>query len=148
MKDWKKIVAVTAASLFLQILHWLIYQWTAFPVGMLFVTPLLLCAVYHVYQSDTLENRGIRRLHVFLAGILLPFLLSAVVSAAMFLHNPDMSLYHPFVRPTGSAAETAALYAGRVMLTSLYLLVFSGLDCILLHLQDGYRRRKAAGGDA
>ncbi|WP_298481739.1 hypothetical protein [uncultured Ruminococcus sp.] len=148
MKTWKKIILVTLCSLFLQLLHWVIYQWTSFPAGLLFLTPLLLCAVYHVYQSDTLENRGIRRLHVFFGGVLIPLVLSVLVSLGMFLHNPDMSLYHPFQEPQGGAAETVALYSGRMMLTSLYLLIFSGIDVLLLHLQDSRRERKSAGGAA
>lgn len=146
MKTWKKIIIVTLCSLFLQLLHWLIYQWTAFPAEMLFVTPLPLCAVYHVYQSDTPENRGLRRLHVFFGGVLLPFVLSVLISLGMFLHDPDMALYHPFAAPKGGAAETVALYAGRIMLTSLYILFFSGLDVFLLHLQDSRRARHKTGG--
>lgn len=146
MKTWKKIIFVVLCSLFLQLLHWLVYQWTSFSAGLLFLTPLLLCAVYHVYQSDTLENRGLRRLHVFLGGVLIPLLLSGMVSLALFLHDPDMSLYHAFQEPEGNAAETAALYAGRIMLTSLYLLLFSGIDVLLLRLQDSRRERKSAGG--
>lgn len=146
MKIWKKMILVALCSLFLQLLHWGIYQWTSFPARLLFLTPLLLCGVYHVYQSDTLENRGLRRLHVFFGGVLLPLLLSTAISLGMFLYDPDMSLYHPFQEPEGGAAETAALYAGRLMLTSLYLLIFSGIDILLLRFQDSRRAHQSAGG--
>ena len=145
MKPWKKYLAVTAASLFLQVLHWALYQWLDFSPLLLALTPLLLCGAYHAVQSDTTAHRGIRRRTVFLAGVLTPLLLSLLLSLGFFLHDPDMSLYHPFAVSQGGAEETAARYAGRVMLTSLYLLVFSAPDCLLLHLQDAYQSRKAMG---
>ena len=49
------------------------------------------------------------------------------------------------VLPTGGRTETIALYAGRMMLTSCYVLIFSGLDVFLLRLQDHYRRKKQEG---
>ena len=145
MKKWKKLLLVGGCSLFLQLLHWLIYQWVSFPAGLLFLTPLLLCAVYHVYQSDTAESRGLRRLEVFFSGVLIPFLLCALFSGILFLQNPDLYLYHANMLPTGGPTETIALYAGRMMLTSCYVLVFSGLDVLLLRLQDHYRRQKQEG---
>lgn len=145
MKKWKKLLLVGGCSLFLQLFHWLIYQWVSFPAGLLFLTPLLLCAVYHVYQSDTAESRGLRRLEVFFSGVLIPFLLCALFSGILFLQNPDLYLYHANMLPTGGRTETIALYAGRMMLTSCYVLVFSGLDVLLLRLQDHHLRQKQEG---
>lgn len=145
MKKWKKLLLVGGCSLFLQLLHWLIYQWVSFPAGLLFLTPLLLCAVYHVYQSDTAESRGLRRLEVFFSGVLIPFLLCALFSGILFLQNPDLYLYHANMLPNGGRTETIALYAGRMMLTSCYVLAFSGLDVLLLRLQDHHLRQKQEG---
>ena len=46
---------------------------------------------------------------------------------------------------TYSRTETIALYAGRMMLTFCYVLVFSGLDVLLLRLQDHHLRQKQEG---
>lgn len=145
MTSWKKIVLLALSSLFLQVLHWLLYQWIGFSAGFLALTPMLLCAGYHIYQSDTVQNRGIGRKPVFFGTVLIPLVIGILVSLGMFLHNPDMSLYHPSAMPENSVSEVAALYAGRVVLTSGYLLVFSGIDCLLLHLQDKHREQKKTG---
>lgn len=146
MTIWKKRCLITLGSLFLQILHWLIYQWTAFPVQMLLLTPLLLCAAYHVCQSDTIENRGISRRNVFFWGVLMPLFIAMLVSVICYVQSPSMALYHSSAEPIVGVVQMMALYAGRTVLTSMYLLIFAGLDGILLYLQDRRQEKKVQGG--
>lgn len=143
--NWKKIIFVSLSSLFLQLLHWLIYQWIAFPAGLLCVTPLLLCAVYHAFQSDTTENRGLGRMSVFISAVCIPMILSILVSLFSFLHNPDLPVFHPMMEQVPSISGYIALFSGRITMTSFYGLVFAGIDVFLLRLQEQHCCQKGEG---
>lgn len=138
----RDFILVTLVSLFLQIIHWLIYSWTSFSAGLLFLTPLVLCALYHAYQADTTENRGLSRLQVFLAGVVIPFVLSILVTIAMYVHNPDLTIFHPMAVQERNAAEYVMMFAGRLTITSFYLLVFAWIDIPLQHFQERHKERK------
>ncbi len=138
------MLLVFVCSLFLQAAHWLIYTLTEFPAWLLAITPLVLCGIYHVYQVESMENHGSGRLRIFLAGVLSPFLLSILVSVGCYVHNPDLTIFHPAAVQVRNAAEYLARYAGLVTITSGYLLLFSALDIPLQHLQVS---RKYRGGN-
>lgn len=142
LQNWKKILLVTLGSLFLQLLHWLIYHWIAFPAGLLWITPLLLCAVYHAFQSDTEKNRGLKRGAVFLSAVCIPLVLSILVSLLSFLHNPNLPVFHPMMEQVPSVEGYIALFSGRITITSFYGLVFAGIDVFLLHWQENRQNRR------
>ena len=137
-------MTVTLCSLLLQVMHWLIYTWTSFPAGLLAITPLLLCGIYHAYQADSSQNHGLKRLQVFLTAVLVPFLLSILVSALCYGFNPDLTVFHPMAVQERNAAEYLALFSGRISITSFYLLVFSAVDIPLQHWQESRRTRKTS----
>ncbi len=136
----QRFLLITFSSLLLQLIHWLVYHFTAFPAQLLFLTPLILCAAYHAVQSDSLQNRGVSRWLCFFAAVLVPLLLSILVSVVVYLRAPDLPVFHPMLPQTPSFLGNIALFSGRLTITSFYLLVFSAIDVILLHWQDSRRK--------
>ena len=60
----------------------------------------------------------------------MPLLFGIVLTVVMFLTNPDISNFNPDAEYEGSIQEIIATYAGRFVITSLYLLIFAFIDNI------------------
>ncbi len=135
----RSMLLMIGISLFLHVLHWVIYEIIAFSWMICLITPLLLCLCYHGFQTDCEGTFGISRKQVFLGTVLIPFLMVIAVSVLLFINDPHMGLYAPNGQLTGSVPEKIALYAGRTVLSGLYVLIFSVIDIPILHWQDGRR---------
>ncbi len=146
MTNWKGILIAAVSSLFLQLAHWIIYEIVEFPAVLLGFTPLLLCAAYHAVQSDADENRRMSRRQFFFGAVFLPLLISILFSLGFFLHDPDMSIYHTAATESDNGFQvTAAVYAGRISMTALYLLLFALIDIPLQRLQENHRNQSMGG---
>lgn len=130
-------------SLALQLVYWLIYAVTEFPAVLLAVAPLLLCAIYHAIQHMPLEKRKLTRLAVFVSTALLPFVVSVIVSVVCYTRNPDLTVYHAWMDQVRDTEENVALYAGRMTITGVYLVVFAALDVPLQKLHTWAQNREA-----
>lgn len=130
------------SSLFLHILHWIIYEAIAFSWLMSLITPLVLCLCYHGFQTDCEKTFGLSRKRVFMGTVLIPLLIAIGVSVLVFVNNPHIGLYSKGGQLTGGAAEQIGLYAGRTAMSGIYVLIFSAIDIPVLQWQDHQRYEK------
>ncbi|MGN0622115.1 MAG: hypothetical protein ACI4I9_09630 [Porcipelethomonas sp.] len=123
---------ITACSLFAQWVHWFVYEKTGISGGFLFFTPLVLCFMYSLVMSECGKNRSFGKGFVFVFSVIIPLALSFVLSAYMVLSYPDMSIFSADKEIKGTPREIIAIYSGRILLTSVYLLVYSAADALLI----------------
>lgn len=119
-----------ACSLFSQWFLWFLHGKLEFPMPTLAVLPLLLCAMYHLMQMESGEGKLFRRGFVFRWTVLLPLVLGIALAVYMWGNFPDLAVFEYGAPLTGAPREIIACYAARFILTSLYLLIFSGLDAL------------------
>ncbi|MGN0592569.1 MAG: hypothetical protein ACI4JQ_04935 [Ruminococcus sp.] len=141
-KQWLPMILMIGIGLFLHLFHWVIYEVVAFSYGMIFFTPLLLCLCYHGFQTDCEASFGYSRKMVFFGTVLIPLLTALLVSGIVFVTHPHLGLYTSNGALTGSLPELVGLYAGRTMLSGIYVLIFSVIDIPLLYWQDRRRQEK------
>ncbi|MBQ8687101.1 MAG: hypothetical protein IJ512_00975 [Ruminococcus sp.] len=140
--SWKPVVMMVLLSLFLHVLHWILYDAIAVTYAFCFLTPLLLCLCYHLFQTDCQATFGFSRKKVFFGTVFIPLLAAIAVSGIVFINNPHLGLYSHGGQLTGGAAEKIGLYAGRTILSGIYVLLFSVADIPILHWQDRNRYEK------
>jgi len=125
---------VTSLSLFCQWLNWFIYEKLDYTWWYTLITPLILCGMYHFVQTDAGRNGNFSRHFFFMFSVLIPFLAGILVTVIMILANPQISVFNPQEEYRGTVQEVIAVYSGRIVITSLYLLVFSAVDVFLLRV--------------
>ncbi|MBQ8514709.1 MAG: hypothetical protein IJ496_04870 [Ruminococcus sp.] len=138
----RPILLMIFSSLFLHILHWIIYETIAFSWLMSLITPLVLCLCYHGFQTDCEKTFGLSRKRVFIYAVLVPLLIALGVSVLVFMNNPHLGLYSRGGQLTGGAVEQIGLYAGRTAMSGIYVLIFSAIDIPILQWQDHRRYEK------
>lgn len=136
----KHLAIMTACSLFAQGIHWYLYEKIQFESALLWVTPLILCALYHAVQQDSGKGKLYSRKFVFFCIVALPFIIGIIGSAAVFISHPELSLYHEGVVPDGSFPELLGLFFGRLLITSGYMGIFALPDLLLLQYIDGRKQ--------
>lgn len=123
---------MTAASLFAQWAHWFIYEKIEFSSVYLCFTPLVLCLMYRLLMADTESGGRFSKPFIFVFTVLVPFVISVVVSVYMLIAFPDISTFSVSQPEKGILSEKISLYSGRLVLTSAYLLVYSLLDLLIV----------------
>ena len=126
----KHFALVVVASLFVQITIWAIYS--HLNVGAMFSasSALISALLYHGIQLE--ENIGLRRRTVFFAAILVPFILGVVGTVYLFFDNPNLTLYNAEADGVSPMVELIALYATRLTINGVILLLFALADGIYL----------------
>lgn len=124
--------AMTAASLFAQWAHWFIYEKIEFSSVYLCFTPLVLCLMYRLLMADCESGGKFSKPFIFAFTVLVPFAVSAIISAYMMMSYPDISTFSASAPESGIPAEIISLYSGRLVLTSAYLLVYSLIDLLIV----------------
>ncbi len=131
---------IAACSLFAQGVHWFVFEKVAFESAMLWLTPLILCMLYHFVMADSGEGKPYSRKFVFLCAVVIPLLLSIIGTLLIWLNYPHLSLFREGVAPDGSLPEVLGLLCGRITLTSTYMAVFTLPDLLLLKYLDGRKQ--------
>lgn len=139
---WTVWLGMALISILVHLLHWVAYEFTAFSLWFAAVTPLVICLIYHLFQSDCEETFHISRKQVFLGTVIVPLAAAVIVSVLVFVNNPSLGLYAVHGQLTGSFIEKIGLYSGRMIISGVYLLVFSAIDIPLLRIQDERRYLK------
>lgn len=134
----KSALVITLLSLFCQWANWFVYEKLDYAWGFTLVTPLILCLMYHFIQQDSGRNGNFSRRFFFIFSVIVPLAFGVVLTVIMLISSPDISNFDPDAEYKGTVRETIATYAGRFIFTSLYLLVFAGIDRIIFSL----RKRK------
>ncbi len=133
-------VIIMACSLFAQGIHWFLYEKIQFAAALLWVTPLILCLLYHCIQADSGRGKNYSRKFVFFSAVLLPLLIGIIGSVMIWFNYPGLSLYNEGVMPDGSLPEQLGLLCGRIVLTSSYMAVFTVPDLLVLQYLDGRKQ--------
>ena len=122
---------ITVISLFCQWAVWFVYEKINYAWGFTLVTPLVLCIMYHFVQLDGGREGSFSRRFFFIFSVLVPLLLGVILTGIMLLAAPEISVFSPDAEYRGTVREIIAIYAGRFVFTSLYLLIFAVFDALI-----------------
>ena len=126
----KKFILVFLGSLFVQIFCWGLYSYLELSVWLCGLSVIVSAILYHFLQLE--EETGLSRRGVFLAAILLPFLLSAAVTVVQLMKYPQLSLLSASLDGVSPMTELISLYAARLLLNGIPLLIFAAVDKVYL----------------
>lgn len=122
----KPFLEVTLGSLFIQIFAWAMYSVLEMNVWFCGLSVVVTALLYHFLQKE--QNTGLSRKCVFFAGILIPFLLALIVTAAGLIRHPNLMLLSASLDGVSPLTEVIALYATRLLLNGVVLMVFAWVD--------------------
>lgn len=126
-------------SLFAQWVNWFAFEKIEYNEKFTFLTPLILCFMYHLVQLEANGTDNFSRRFFFIFSVAAPFLFGLILTLIILLLNPGISTFSPDVDYTGTVPEVVSVYAGRFMVTSLYMAVFAAIDIPLLKYLDRKR---------
>lgn len=129
-------------SLFSQWLNWFAFEKLSYSSKYLFITPMILCLMYHLVQLDAGKDECFSRRFFFTFSVMIPFIFGLIMTVVMFLLNPGLSTFTPDADYAGTVPEIISTYVGRFMVTSLYMAVFALIDIPILKLIDRKRAEK------
>jgi hypothetical protein len=138
-QTWLTGAIIAILSLFAQTLNWVAYEKLGYSVVFTFITPLILCFMYHLVQLDAGGKSGFSRRFFFLFSVAVPFAAGLILTLVLLLLNPGISTFNPDADYTGTAQEIISVYAGRYMVTSLYMAIFALIDIPILRHVDAKR---------
>lgn len=134
-QTWLTGIIIALLSLFVQWLNWFAFEKIGYNEKYTLLTPLILCFMYHLVQLDAGSRDGFSRKFFFLFSTAVPFAFGLILTLVMLLLDPGISTFNPDADYTGTIPEVISTYAGRFMITSLYLAVFALIDIpILKHI--------------
>jgi hypothetical protein len=122
----KKWICVFLGSLFIQIFFWAIYSLLEMRIWMCGLSAVVSAMLYHFLQRE--EQTGLSRRNVFFAAILAPFLLAVTVTAVQLIRYPNLSLLSAALDGVSPLTETVSLYAARLSINGVLLLLFAAFD--------------------
>ncbi len=129
-------------SMFMQWLNWFAFDKLEYSWGYTLITPLILCLMYHLVQLDAGKEGCFSRKFFFIFSVAVPLLTGIFLTLLILILNPGISTFNPDIDYTGSVPEVIATFAGRVIITSLYLALFAFIDIFILKMLDGKRKEK------
>ncbi len=141
-QTWTSAFVITMLSLFSQWLNWFAFEKLGYDAVFTLVTPLILCLMYHLVQLDSGGNNDFSRKFVFIFSVAVPFLVGLIITLVLLLLDPGISTFNPEADYKGTAAEVISTYAGRFMLSSLYMAVFALIDIPILKYLDSKKEQK------
>lgn len=122
----KRFMLVFLGSLFVQIFCWAAYSYLKLSIWFCALSAVITALLYHFVQKE--EQTGISRRSVFFAAILTPFLLSTAVTVVQLVKYPQLSLLSASLDGVSPMTELTSLYAARLMLNGIVLLLFAAAD--------------------
>ncbi|MBQ6180550.1 MAG: hypothetical protein IJK31_02555 [Ruminococcus sp.] len=127
---------IAVCSIFMQWFLWFVYEKAGYSWGFNLVTPLIICMMYHCVQLDAGRQGNFSRRFCFFWGVIVPLAAGLAMTLFLFLRYPDMSPFSPEADYTGKPREVIAIYSGRIVMTSIYLLIFAVIDIPILKRTD------------
>ena len=122
----KRCILIFLGSLFLQIFCWVMYSLLEMRIWMCGLSALVTALLYHFLQTE--EQTGLSRKNVFFAAILAPFVMSLAVTVIQLWKYPNLSLLSASLDGVSPMTETVSLYATRLALNGVILLIFAAID--------------------
>ena len=122
----KRCILIFLGSLFLQIFCWVMYSLLEMRIWMCGLSALVTALLYHFMQTE--EQTGLSRKNVFFAAILAPFVMSLAVTVIQLWKYPNLSLLSASLDGVSPMTETVSLYATRLAMNGVILLIFAAID--------------------
>lgn len=122
----KAFLLVLLGSLFVQVFCWAMYSYLELNTWLCGLSVIVSAILYHYIQIE--EQTGISRRSVFFAAILLPFLLAVLVTVIQLVKYPSLNLLSASLDGVSPLTELTSLYAARLMLNGIVLLIFAAAD--------------------
>ncbi len=122
----KRFILVFLGSLFVQCFCWAMYSYLSLSVWLCGLSAVVTAILYHFLQAE--EETGISRRSVFFAAILTPFLISSAVTVVQLIKYPQLNLLSANLDGVSPMTELISLYAARLMLNGIPLLIFAAVD--------------------
>ena len=122
----KRCILIFLGSLFLQIFCWVMYSLLEMRIWMCGLSALVTALLYHFLQTE--EQTGLSRKNVFFAAILAPFVMSLAVTVIQLWKYPNLSLLSASLDGVSPMPETVSLYATRLAMNGVLLLIFAAID--------------------
>lgn len=119
---------IALLSLFCQCLNWLAFEKIGYDEKYTLITPLIICFMYHLVRLDAGKNGSFSGKFLFIFSAAVPFAFGLVLTIVLLLLDPSISTFNPDADYKGTAPEIISTYAGRFMVTSLYLAIFALID--------------------
>ncbi len=141
-ESWVSALVITLLSLFCQWCNWFTFEKLNYSEKLTLFTPLILCIMYHLVQLDAGKDGCFSRRFFFIFSSAVPFLFGLVLTVIMLLLDPGISTFTPDEVYKGTIPEVVSVYAGRFMVTSLYIAVFALIDIPILKYIDRKRDSK------
>lgn len=122
----KKWICVFFGSLFIQVFFWALYSLLKMRVWMCGLSAVVSAMLYHFLQKE--EQTGLSRRNVFFAAIFIPFLLAVTVTVMQLMRYPNLNLLSAALDGVSPLTETVSLYAARLTVNGILLLIFAAFD--------------------
>ena len=119
----KRFGMVLCGSLFVQIFCWAMYSYLSLNIWMCGLSVIVTALLYHFIQVE--EQTGLSRRNVFFAGILAPFVLSAIITVVMMIRHRNLQHLGANLDGVSEFTETVSLYAARLLINGVILLIFA-----------------------
>lgn len=139
--SFSSAVTIFAMSLFAQWVNWYVYEKAGYGWGHTLITPLILCMMYHFVQLDAGKHGSFSRSFFFIFAVVLPLVTSTALLLILKADSPGLYVFDPDADYESSARSVIAVYAGRFIFTSLYLLIFALIDVPLLKKSDDKEKK-------
>jgi len=144
MQDRLKFgILLCVGSLVSQGILWFAYIKLEMQTYQFFALPLLLCILYHAMQYDSGEGKLLTRGQVFRGAVLYPFLISVSFVVVMLVNYPMLEQFGGEGDERYAAQELLANYGSKMLVTSLYLLIFSALDAVYFLIRGKKQPKKS-----
>lgn len=124
-------IVIFILSIFCHILNWYLYDKYGSLLEVMVISPLIFCMMYHFVQLDAGKQGEFYREFFFMCAVGAPCILSLI----MFFITLD------FESEVGSLRYTISAYSARIMLTSVYLIIFALIDIPILRHIDKKKKK-------
>lgn len=122
----KKRICVFLGSLFVQCFFWAVYSLLEMRIWMCGLSAIVSALLYHFLQKE--EQTGLSRRSVFFAAIPAPMLLGTAITVMQLVRHPNLNLLSAELDGVSPLTETVSLYAARLMINGVLLLIFAAAD--------------------
>lgn len=135
-------LVIFISSIFMYVMIWIAYEKLDYSEIYNFITPLILCFMYHGVMLDTDKNGSFSGKFFFIFSVIIPLLTSLALTGIMYAFYPDLSVFNNNTSYKAAPIETIAVYSGRIVYTSVYLLVFVLIDIPFIRKFKSERKKK------
>lgn len=131
---------ISLLSLFAQWVNWFALDKFDYSPYIALFTPLILCMLYHFVQLDG-GSGSYSRKFIYVFSAVIPLIFGICVTLFIFLSAPDISTFNPQIEYSGTVKELISLYTSRIVISSLYIVIFGLIDIPILKVMDKRKKK-------